>query len=386
MKKKDEKVAPTISQSGDVQKIRDALNAQLKANVAKEVKERPTIVLSSGILSMDLAVSNGGLVLGRVMDIFGWEGTGKTLMCMTIGGYIQRCTKLDKEGKTVNRVVAFLDAEGTFSKNFAASAGLNTDELILVQSTPEKIISGEEYFDIMATLIGLGTDYVILDSCPALNPSQVMMNATGQGQKSPLGQLMSSGLNKITPIVNANGQTLVHFINQKRGRPMSKPWESSETETGGNALKFYSSYRFEVVHADDILKNVLGADGVYREKKVGVTSKVRIIKNKTAPIPPYLPSSNYHFEFDVYFEPFKDETGMEYHRGVDVTSDFAAVGVRTGVIKQGGSWFTFGDIKAAGMAALIQKIREHPEVMNDIRNEVFNKMGVTAKPVIQDGE
>jgi len=386
MKKKDEKVAPTISQSGDVKKIRDTLNTQLKANVAQEIKEKPTIVLSSGILSMDLAVSNGGLVLGRVMDIFGWEGTGKTLMCMTIGGYIQRCTKLDKDGKAVNRVVAFLDAEGTFSRSFAASAGLNTDELILVQSTPEKIISGEEYFDIMATLIGLGADYIILDSCPALNPSQVMMNVTGHGQKSPIGQLMSSGLNKITPIVNANGQTLVHFINQKRGRPMAKPWESSEIETGGNALKFYSSYRFEVVHAEDIHKNVLGADGVYREKKVGVTSKVRIIKNKTAPIPPYLPSVNYHFEFDVYFEPFKDETGMEYHRGVDVVKDFVATGIRTGVIVQKSSWFSFGPISANGEQAMILKVRDKPETMNEIRAEVFDKMnGKTPKVEAQDG-
>lgn len=384
MKKRDKnQECPTISQSGDVNKIRELINNNYKANIAQEVKDRPTIIQSTGILSMDLAVSNGGIILGRIADIFGWESTGKTLICMTMGGYVQRCTKLDKDGKTVNRVVAFLDVEGTFSKSFGASAGLDTDQLILVQSTPEKILSGEDFFDIMVTLIGQGVDLVILDSCPALNPSQIMMNEMGQGQKAAVSQLMSSGLNKLTPIVNANGKTLVCFINQKRGRPMSKPWESPETETGGNALKFYSSYRFEVTDAQDIIKKVLGIDGIFREKKVGVTSKVRLIKNKTAPIPPYLPSTNYHFEFDVYFEPFKDDTGIEYHRGVDIIKDYCQTGIRVGVIKQTSSWFSFGTIKANGEAALIQKIKEQPDIMNEIRGEVFDKMGVISKPPVQ---
>jgi len=384
-KKKDrEKTAPIISQSGDVQKIRDALNAKFGATVVQEVKDKSTVVLSTGILSMDLAVGNGGLVLGRIMDIYGWEGTGKTLMCMTIGGYIQRCQKVDGDGKTVNRKVAFLDAEGTFSKAFATSAGLNTDELILVQSVPSKILSGEDFFDAMVTCVAGGVDYLVLDSCPALNPNQIMINDTGQGQKASISQLMSTGLNKLTPVVNANGQTLVHFINQKRGRPMAKQWESNEIETGGNALKFFSSYRFEIVHDEDLNKKVLGADGVFREKKVGVKSRVRITKNKTAPIPPYLSGTTYHFDFDVYFEPFKDDTGMEYHRGVDVVGDYVHAGIRLGVIKQNSSWFTFGNIKANGELALIQKIREQPEVMVEIRGEAFDRMNGVIKPDLKE--
>jgi len=379
-KKKDkDKSIPTISQSGDIQDIRGIINDRFKASVAQEVKDRSTVIIPTGILSMDLAVGNGGLIAGRVMDIYGWEGTGKTLMCLTIGGYIQQCTKQDKNGKTVNRLVAFLDAEGTFDKKFASSAGLNTDNVILVQSNDKKILSGEDYFDVICLLLGQGVDYIIIDSCPALTPTQVMINDTGQGQKATQAQLMSGGLQKITPLVNSNGQTLVHFINQKRGRPMSQQWQSPETETGGNALKFFSSYRFEVIHADDIIKQVLGADGVYRQKKVGVTSRVRIIKNKTCPIPSYLSGASYHFEFDVYFEPFKDENGIEYHRGVDVVKDYCSVGVRCGVIKQTSSWFSFGSIKANGEIALIQKIRENPSVMGEIRGEVFDKMGV--KPV-----
>ena len=376
-KKKDEEIH--ISQSGDVQAIREAINTQLKSNVATEVKDKSVIVIPSGILSMDLAVGNGGLVAGRIMDIYGWEGTGKTLLCMSIAASIQRQYKIDAAGKQVRRIVAMLDAEGTFSKEFATSAGLNTDELILVQSTPECILSGEKFFDIMVLLLGRGIDYMIVDSCPALTPSSVIVNDMGFGQKAQPAQLMAAGLSKISPLVNANGQTLVHFINQKRGKPMSGPYERPEQETGGNALKFFSSYRFEVVRATDIIKKVLGIDGVYREKKVGVNSCVRIIKNKTGPIPPYITGTTYHFDFDVYFELFRDEDGIEYHRGIDICKDYCATGLRVGVIKQNSSWFSFGNLKANGMNDLIIKIKEKPEIMNEIRGEVFDKMG--SKPI-----
>lgn len=366
-----------IETSANVTEIRDLINKKVEGNVAEEVVEKPAVVLPTGILSMDLAVNNGGLLGGRIMDIHGWEGTGKTLVCMTIGGYIQRCQKLDANGNVVNRMVAFLDAEGTFSPAFAQSAGLDTDNLILVKSTPDRILSGEDYFDIIVTLLQIGIDYIIVDSCPALTPSQVLVNETGQGQKATRAAVIAQGLERITPYVNATGHSLVHFINQKRNRPMAKPYESSESETGGNALKFFSSYRFEVTGHEDIMKNVLGADGEYRGKKVGVRSKVRVIKNKTAPIPPFLPSSNFHFDFDVYFEDFQDDEGMEYHRGVDVVKDYIDTGILCGVIEQNSSWFKFGDIKANGKTAMIQEIRAKPEVMTEIRDAVFSRMKVT---------
>ena len=372
-KKKDEDIR--ISQSGDVQEIRKIINDHCKSNVAVEVKDKPVTVMPTGILSMDLAIGNSGLIAGRILDIYGWEGTGKTLLCLAIAANIQRSTKVDANGKLVRRIAAMLDAEGTFTKEFAASAGIDTDNLILVQSTPEKILSGENYFDIMVLLIGRGVDYMIVDSCPALTPTSVITNDMGYGQKAQLSQLMAMGLGKISPLVNANGQTLVHFINQKRGRPMAGMYEKSEQETGGNALKFFSTYRFEVVKATPILKKVLGVDGQFREKIVGVTSCVRIIKNKTCPIPPYIPSTTYHFEFDLYFEPFKDDTGMEFHRGLDVVKDYVSTGLRTGVIKQASSWFSFGSVKGNGMTELVQRIKEKPEVMSEIRDEVFQKVG-----------
>ena len=106
----------------------------------------------------------------------------------------------------------------------------------------------------MTLLIGQGVDYIIVDSCPALTPSTVIINETGQGQKATRAQLMTMGLEKITPLVNANGQANIHFINQMRGLPMNM--YKSEQETGGNALKFFSSYRFQVVKTEDINKKV----------------------------------------------------------------------------------------------------------------------------------
>lgn len=375
-----------LVRAGSADLVIEELNKKLGGGVAQKPTIKPIIVTPSGILSMDLAVGNGGLIGGRIMDIHGWEGTGKTLACMTIGAYIQRCTKIDHNGDIVNKIVAFLDAEGTFSKQFAESAGMNTNDLILVQSTPEKIMTGEDFFDAMILCLQMDVDYIILDSCPALVPSQVFINDIGQGQKATTAQLMSEGVKKASSLAAATGHSLVHFVNQIRGKPMATKWEKSEIETGGNALKFYSSYRFDVVSHEEIRKKVLGIDGSFREKRVGVNSRIKIIKNKTAPIPPELPSTNYHFDFDVYFDNFRDEDGIEYMRGVDVVKDYVETGIRTGVVKQASSWFSFGSLNENGKAALINKIKERPEIMNEIRAEVFNAMGMIDGSGMTKGE
>ncbi len=366
------------TQTADINAIRTLINTETKGEVAQPVTQKPVIIIPTGILSMDIAIANMGLVGGRVLDIFGWEQSGKTLTCLTIAGYIQRCTKIDNQDNVIPRVAAFLDAEGTFDMLFAASAGVNIDNLILVQSTPDRILSGEDYFDIMVLLIQQGVDYIIVDSCPALTPAQVLMKGVGQGQKATNASLMSEGLQKITAYLNASGQSLVHFINQKRGVPMAQMFQPSEKETGGNALKFYSSYRFEVVSFDDIMSKVLLTNGSYIEKKVGVTSRIEIIKNKTAPTPPPMTGKKYHFEYDIYFEPFVNEEGLEFNRGVDIVKDYVDTGLRLGVIKQSSSWFKFGSLKCNGKSEMIQQLRRQPEVMNQIRDEVFAAISPTA--------
>lgn len=374
-----------IPKEGTTTEIRDALNKQFGTTVSPIIIDKPPVIVPSGILSMDLVVGNCGLLGGRIMDIHGWEGTGKTLLCLTIAGYVQKCTKINREGKVVQKQAAFLDAEGTFSVPFAQSAGVDTDELILIESTPDELLSGEKYFDAMFLCLKMGVDYIILDSCPALIPDQVMINEMDQGQKAPEAQLLSRGIKIAAGYSSSNGTSLVHFINQKRAKPMAKSWERPEIETGGNALKFYSSYRFDVVSHENIVKKVLGVDGIYRAKKVGVNSRVKVVKNKTAPIPPELPSKNYHFDFDVYFEDFIDDEKIEYRRGVDVAKDFMDTGIRTGVVKQSSSWFSFGTINSNGKSDFVKKLKAQPEIMGEIRDEVFAKMGIIPR-VIEPAE
>jgi recombination protein RecA len=366
-----------------INELRAELNIKFK-DVASPAADKPISVMSTGILSMDLAIDNGGYLTGRVSDINGWEGTGKTMLCMAIGGAVQRQTKTikiknkdgDLKDKVVKRIVAFVDAEGTFSKSFAESVGLSTDSevFILIQSTPDEILYGEKYFDIMKDLIAGGVDYIIVDSCPALTPKQVIVNEIGQGQKAPLSQLMASGLSAVTPLINAFGQTHLQFINQRRGKPMASQYEASEQETGGNALKFYSSYRFQVINHEDIVKNVLCADGSYSSMVVGVTSRVKITKNKTSSIPACMPGKSYHFEYDVYFESFEADDGVVYSRGVDIIKDFVETGVRTGVIQQNSSWFKFGELNCNGKAELTLELRNKPEILGQIREAVYAKM------------
>lgn len=370
-------ISTSLKPYGDIDTIRSEINASIGASVAQEVKDRPIAVVPSGILSMDLAVGNGGLVGGRICDVYGWEGTGKTLVNLTIGGYIQRCQKYDSKGNLVSKSVAFLDAEGTFDRKFALSAGLDPDQIILVQSTPDKLMTGEDFFNAMKLLLQWGIDYIILDSCPAIMPAQALVNEVGgQGQKATSAQLLSEGIKMSSTFAAATGRSIVSYINQKRGRPMATMWQKSEYETGGNALKFYSSYRFEVVGHEDIVKNVETINGTFTSKIVGVNSRIRIIKNKTSPLPAFLPSKNYHFDFDVYFEEFRDDEGVEYIRGVDVVKDFVDTGVRAGVVKQSSSWFSFADLKGNGKAQLIKQLKERPEYLNQIRGEVFQAMGI----------
>lgn len=372
-KKAKKKDADTISivQNGDIDSLRTGLNEHFKADISAMVEP---IVVSTGILSMDLALGCGGLLGGRVVDISGWEGSGKTLTMMTIAGYIQRCTKLNNKGQEVNKVVAFLDAEGTLSRPFAESAGIQWDKLVVVKSTPDRILSGEDYFEAIKMLVRNGVDFIIVDSCPALTPKQVMSNEVGQGQKATSAQLMAEGLTAITPLVNSSG-SIVAFINQMRGKPMTKPYEEKEGSTGGNALGFFASNIFHVARTEPILKQVLMDTGEYVEKKVGVSCGIRIKKNKTAVIPPYQPGDSFHFSIDVYTDQFQDEEGVNYNRGVDILKDYMETGIRVGVINQNSSWFTFGKVKANGRTDLLKQLRANPVLLGEIRTLVLAAIG-----------
>jgi recombination protein RecA len=260
-----------------------------------------------------------------------------------------------------------LDAEGTLSLPMARAVGVDTDRLLVIRSTPDKILTGETYFEVIKMLIQQGIELIIVDSAPALVPSNKMEATIGVGQKATHANLMSEGLQQITPLLNGHKRTIVWFINQIRMKPMVQ-FGAPQGSTGGEALKFYASYSMEVYKEDDIVKKVPSVTGTYEERQIGVTVKLRLRKNKTATIPldP--------ITFDIYFEDVVDKDGVVYKTGVDTSKDMLDVAISTGIIKQSSSWFYYGDLKGNGKDQLMDQIKAAgPEMMEKLRKEVLGQ-------------
>jgi len=326
------------------------------------------VVHPTGILGLDRYLGIGGFLGGRILDVFGWEGTGKTLTALMIGAFFQ----------SVGKRVAFVDAEGTLSPQMARSVGVNLDELIIIQSTPEKVMMGEDYLEAVKLLLQLGVEFIIVDSVPALVPGMTMQKKIGEGQKSVQAQMMSEGLQQMIPLLTSKKTSCVYFINQMRGVPMAM-FGPSEKETGGNALKFYASVRLGVRKKEDIIEKIQMPDGRIVETQLGVRNVYTLEKNKTAIIP--IDS----LELDVYFQPKWGDrwvlhNGTEIMPGVDVMKDMVEVGVNNGVIKQESSWFTFGSHKCNGKAALANALKADAVAQVILREQVLSAGSLKPTP------
>lgn len=362
-----------VPRGKDLQSLSAAINKYLKADVSRlagatsgEQVIDTTYIYPTGVLSLDKYLGVGGVLGGRIVNAWGWEGTGKTLSGLTIAGHIQKqkftpCPgNPDGEGR-----VAFLDAEGTFSPSMARAVGVDVDKLLLFQSTPEKILTGEDYFDIMKILIQNGIEFIIVDSVPALVPAYKMNNVVGQGQQARSAALMSEGLQAITPLLNAFKRSVLWMINQKRAKPMVM-FGSPEEHTGGNAIKFFETYSLEIKKRGDIIKKVPSQNGKIEERRIGVVVEGKLHKNKTASIPVD------PIQYDIYFETVTDDQGVTYYTGVDVYKDVMQVGIAMGVINKSSSWYSYGDIKANGEEAFITALRAADRsVVEKIRQEVL---------------
>lgn len=314
---------------------------------------------STGILSLDRYLGVEGILGGRIINLWGWEQTGKTLTALTIGASFQR------QGKKV----AFLDAENTYSDSLARAVGINPDELMIYKSSPERIYTGEDYFTVASLLIQQGVELIIVDSAPALMPSTRLNATIGQGQKATHAQMMSEGLAQLTTYLNATQKSVVIFINQIRQKPMVK-FGRTDGPTGGEALKFFASYSLEVKSKSggDIIKEVPSNTGGFEKRKIGATVFGSLHKNKTAPIPVN------DIEWDVYFENVVDKDGMSYSQGVDIFKDTFKVAVEAGVIETKSSWFSWGDLKGNGEDNFILAMRGAGHaVLDKLREEVFQK-------------
>lgn len=362
MSKPDKKDKPvTINRSGDVSISIAEINKKFGVDVGGSAIESTkldnsfTTKYSTGILSLDRYLGVGGILGGRVMNAWGWEGSGKTLMAYNAIASIQ----------LAGGSAAFLDAEGTFAPELAKAVGVDLDALILFRSTPERILCGEDYFDIMNMLIQQGIDLVVVDSVPALIPKSRLTAIVNQGQKATQAQMMSEGLAQTNAFLNASRKSIVWLINQVRAKPMVM-FGPTEDHTGGSAVKFYATYSLELDKQDDIVKKVKTSDGKFEERRVGVTIRGQLRKNKTAPIPEKPPI------FDIYFYSFEDEKGAKYTPGVDIYKDMVDTAIACSVVEQQSSWFKWDDFKTNGKDAMIEALRLAPrEKLEKLREQVL---------------
>ncbi|GBF06880.1 recombinase A, recA [Deinococcus aerius] len=287
-------------------------------------------VVSTGSLSLDLALGVGGIPRGRITEIYGPESGGKTTLALSIIAQAQ------KAGGTC----AFIDAEHALDPVYARSLGVNTDELLVSQ--PD---NGEQALEIMELLVRSGAiDVVVVDSVAALTPRAEIEGEMGDSLPGLQARLMSQALRKLTAILSKTGTAAI-FINQVREK-IGVMYGNPETTTGGRALKFYSSVRLDVRKIGQPIK--LGNDAVAN------TVKVKTVKNKVA-------------------APFKEvELTLMYGKGFDQLSDLVGLAADMDIIKKAGSFYSYGDERIGqGKEKAIAYIAERPEMEQEIRDRVL---------------
>lgn len=293
-------------------------------------------VISTGSLSLDIALGIGGLPKGRIVEIYGPESSGKTTLAIHVMAEAQK-----KGG-----YVGFIDAEHAFDKEYATNLGVNVDDLIIAQ--PDY---GEQALEIADRMISSGAfDVVVIDSVAALVPKAELEGDMGDSRMGLHARLMSQALRKLTGTVAKTNTTLI-FINQLREK-IGVMFGNPETTTGGNALKFYASVRLDIrrkIGTTDLVK-----DG---DEATGHPVKVKVVKNKVAP--PFRTA-----EFDILFG-----------KGIDKTGEIVRAASDLGVIHKSGSWYSYMDDKLGqGAAAVTLLLVDNPELKDEIELKVREKM------------
>ena len=291
-------------------------------------------VISSGALSLDIALGIGGYPRGRIVEIYGPESSGKTTLALTAIAQAQ------KAGGTA----AFVDAEHALDVNYARNLGVRTEDLLISQ--PD---TGEQALEITETLVRSGAlDVLVVDSVAALTPRAEIEGDMGDSHMGLQARLMSQALRKLTGAINRSKTTVV-FINQIRMK-IGVMFGNPETTTGGNALKFYSSVRLDVRRIGAIKSG---------DEITGNRTTVKVVKNKMAP--PFA-----KVEFDIM-----------YGRGISVEGDILDLGVKHNVVEKSGTWFSYqGERLGQGRDNSKIFLRENPKTMAEIRRKVCEAKGI----------
>ncbi|MFZ1343411.1 recombinase RecA [Thiothrix eikelboomii] len=284
--------------------------------------------ISTGSLTLDIALGIGGLPKGRVVEIYGPESSGKTTLTLQV---IAEC---QKAGGTA----AFVDAEHALDPGYAAKLGVNVDDLLVSQ--PD---TGEQALEIADMLVRSGAvDIVVVDSVAALTPKAEIEGDMGDSHVGLQARLMSQALRKLTGNIKRSN-TLVIFINQIRMK-IGVMFGSPETTTGGNALKFYASVRLDIRRIGSIKKG---------EEVIGNETRVKVVKNKMAP-------------------PFKQaEFEILYGEGISREGELIELGVNQGLIGKAGAWYSYnGDKIGQGKDNAKNYLKEHPEMAKTIEQAI----------------
>jgi recombination protein RecA len=299
-------------------------------------------VISTGSLSLDLALGVGGLPRGRIIEIYGPESSGKTTLTLHI------IAEAQKTGGTC----AFIDAEHALDTEYAKKLGVNLDKLLVSQ--PD---NGEQALEITDQLVRSGAlDVLVVDSVAALTPRAEIEGDMGDSHVGLHARLMSQALRKLTGSVSKSN-TIVIFINQIRMK-IGVMFGNPETTTGGNALKFYASVRMDIRRTGAIKD---------KEEVVGNTTKVKVVKNKVAP-------------------PFREALfDIMYGEGISRTGEVVDLGVARGVIEKAGAWFSYkGERVGQGRENAKTFLKDNPKIMAAIETDVRSKGGLPASFAADD--
>ena len=333
---------------GDKQRALEAALAQIdrafgkgsvmklgKAGVVAEIES-----VSTGSLGLDLALGIGGLPVGRVIEVFGPESSGKTTLALHTVAEVQK-----KGG-----VAAFVDAEHALDPVYAQKLGVNLDDLLVSQ--PD---TGEQALEITDTLVRSGAvDIVVVDSVAALTPRAEIEGEMGDSLPGLQARLMSQALRKLTGSISKS-KCIVLFINQIRHK-IGVMYGSPETTTGGNALKFYASVRLDIRRTGAI-KN--------RDEIVGNATRVKVVKNKVAP-------------------PFREVTfDIMYGEGISKLGEIIDLGVKANVIEKSGSWFSYDSQRIGqGRENVREFLKANPDIAAQIEQAVRGHSGEIAEELL----
>ncbi len=322
-------------------KALDAAIAQITDNFGKgsvmklgEKRAMDIESISTGSLSLDLALGIGGLPKGRIVEVYGPESSGKTTLALQVVA----------EAQKAGGICAFVDAEHALDPVYAKKLGVNTEELLISQ--PD---AGEQALEIADTLVKSGSiSVIVIDSVAALTPKAEIEGEMGDHHVGLQSRLMSQALRKLTGSIS-NTNTMMIFINQIRMK-IGVMFGSPETTSGGNALKFYSSVRMDIRRIGAIKD---------KDEIIGNSTRVKVVKNKVAP-------------------PFKVvEFDLMYGRGISKMGELVDLGSKADIIEKSGAWYAYkGEKIGQGRENAKTYLAQNPKVAAEIEMAIREKAGV----------